>query len=125
MKDYVYDLGMDDLVQYGADQYVTGLDVSLFPNAHLGLSVRSYALGEETFKRYRSLVVEGGGLPFVRTAGSKRVVQSAQNWTHGAFLICLQNCGLYVNDPFCRFLSGKRRNVPRLRRFGYPRNGWS
>lgn len=30
MEDYVYDLGMDDLVQYGADQYVTGLDMSLY-----------------------------------------------------------------------------------------------
>ena len=30
MKDYAYDLGMNDLVKYGADQYVVGLWVSPF-----------------------------------------------------------------------------------------------
>jgi len=63
MKKYTYDLGMNDLVKYGAEQ--------------------SYALGKETFKRYRSLIAQSSHLPFVRTAGSKRVVLSAQNWTHG------------------------------------------
>jgi len=44
---------------------------------------QSYALGEETFKRYRGLIAESGYLPFVRAAGSERVVSSARNWTLG------------------------------------------
>ena len=29
MKGYAYDLGLDDLVKYGADQYVIGFGISL------------------------------------------------------------------------------------------------
>ena len=90
MKSYAYDLGMDDLVKYGADQYVIGFEISHLPsNVYpCSLSVRSYDLGRETFKRYRSLLAKSGHVPFVRASGSKRVVLSARNWTHGAFLIC-------------------------------------
>ncbi|KAF9645613.1 phosphoglycerate mutase-like protein [Thelephora ganbajun] len=63
LKNYTYDLGVNDLLKYGADQ--------------------SYALGEETFKRYRTLVSGSGNVPFVRASGSKRVVLSARNWTLG------------------------------------------
>lgn len=62
LKNYTYDLGTNDLVKFGADQ--------------------SYALGKDTFIRYRNLI-ESGGLPFVRATGSKRVFSSAQNWTLG------------------------------------------
>ncbi|KAF9778341.1 phytase [Thelephora terrestris] len=63
LKNYTYDLGVNDLVQFGADQ--------------------SHALGKETFKRYREFIAESGDAPFVRAAGSPRVVFSAQNWTLG------------------------------------------
>ena len=44
---------------------------------------RSSSLGEETFKRYKHLIVEANNLPFIRTSGSKRVIASAQSWTKG------------------------------------------
>ena len=58
----------------------------VFPNIHPLLLVRSHALGEETFQRYRSLLSENADGPFVRASGSERVVLSARNWTLGASL---------------------------------------
>lgn len=84
VKNYTYDLGMNDLVKHGAKEYVIGFEISLL-NFHLSLSlsVRSYALGKETFRRYQNLLSESGDVPFVRASGSKRVVLSARNWTLG------------------------------------------
>ena len=90
---------MNDLVKFGADQYV--IRVPLVSNIRLILSLRSYALGEETFIRYRNLI-ESGGLPFVRSTGSNRVFSSAQNWTLGTFHFV--GSGLQLEYLFCRIL---------------------
>lgn len=83
VKNYTYDLGMNDLVKHGAKEYVIGFEISLSNFSPPSLSVRSYALGEETFRRYQNLLSETGDVPFVRASGSKRVVLSARNWTLG------------------------------------------
>ncbi|KAF8692606.1 hypothetical protein AX14_002450 [Amanita brunnescens Koide BX004] len=62
VKTYEFDLGADDLVYYGAQQ--------------------AQFTGKETFLRYPHLVSEDN-LPFVRAAGSQRVIDSAANWTVG------------------------------------------
>jgi hypothetical protein len=94
LHEYVYELGVNDLVKFGADQCVIRVPY-LFDCSSLPL--RSYALGEETFKRYQSLVAGGGHAPFVRAAGSQRVVLSARNWTLGTFLLSLETYGLQVD----------------------------
>lgn len=98
MKKYTYDLGMNDLLKYGADQYVIVVKFSR-PRTFTSLSWshRSHALGVETFKRYRNLLSENGDTPFVRSAGSERVVLSARNWTLGRFLLDLSNREQYVD----------------------------
>ncbi|KAK2464684.1 hypothetical protein APHAL10511_003260 [Amanita phalloides] len=62
LKGYVYDLGTDDLVYFGAEQ--------------------AKYTGKETFSRYPKLVSQDN-LPFVRASGSRRVIDSATNWTLG------------------------------------------
>ena len=107
MKNYAYDLGMDDLVEYGADEYVIGFEIPLCHQTFTpALSVRPYALGKETFKRYRSLFAKGDHLPFVRASGSKRVVLPARNWTRGMFPICNPNRGLHVDHSSRMSLGG-------------------
>lgn len=64
LKDYEYNLGIADLVPFGAFQ--------------------STEAGAETFERYSALVsLDRHGLPFVRASGSDRVIDSATNWTAG------------------------------------------
>ncbi|KAF5358598.1 hypothetical protein D9758_007734 [Tetrapyrgos nigripes] len=62
IRNYTYDLGTDDLVEFGA--------------------VQSSQAGEEAFNRYSHLV-SPDNLPFIRADGSERVVLSATNWTEG------------------------------------------
>ncbi|KIK66706.1 hypothetical protein GYMLUDRAFT_238943 [Collybiopsis luxurians FD-317 M1] len=62
IRSFVYDLGTNDLVLFGAAQSVTS--------------------GAEMYHRYESLVSEDN-IPFVRASSSDRVVKSATNWTYG------------------------------------------
>ncbi|THH02813.1 hypothetical protein EW145_g6696 [Phellinidium pouzarii] len=62
LKDYTYNLGVNDLVSFGAAQ--------------------SYDSGQLDFVRYKGLI-KGTNVPFVRASSSSRVVQSATNWTAG------------------------------------------
>ncbi|KAF8329901.1 phytase [Amanita rubescens] len=62
LKSYEYDLRINDLVYFGAQQ--------------------AKFTGKETFLRYPYLVNEDN-LPFVRASGSQRVIDSATNWTLG------------------------------------------
>ncbi|THU97247.1 phytase [Dendrothele bispora CBS 962.96] len=62
IQNYTYDLGTDDLVEFGA--------------------VQSSEAGSKAFERYEHLVSEDN-LPFVRSDNSERVVLSAINWTQG------------------------------------------
>ncbi|KAF9233783.1 histidine phosphatase superfamily [Melanogaster broomeanus] len=62
VPDYQYDLGVDDLVPYGAAQ--------------------SFDAGQQHFARYAGLI-NANMLPFVRASGSQRVIDSAGNWTAG------------------------------------------
>ncbi|KAG5636122.1 hypothetical protein H0H81_009054 [Sphagnurus paluster] len=62
LRTHVYELGADDLVPYGARE--------------------SELSGRVQFGRYSHLVTKDQ-LPFVRAAGSDRVILSATNWTAG------------------------------------------
>ncbi|KAF7327124.1 Phosphoglycerate mutase-like protein [Mycena kentingensis (nom. inval.)] len=62
LKTFVYDLGIADLVPFGA--------------------LQAHQSGELAYKRYRHLIAEGN-LPFVRASSGQRVVDSATNWTAG------------------------------------------
>ncbi|KAK0207139.1 phytase [Desarmillaria ectypa] len=62
LANYTYDLGVADLVPFGAAQ--------------------AYESGETFFQRY-SYLVDQDQLPFVRASGSDRVIKSATNWTAG------------------------------------------
>ncbi|KDR84436.1 hypothetical protein GALMADRAFT_54583 [Galerina marginata CBS 339.88] len=62
LTNYTYALGQNDLVPFGA--------------------LQSEEAGKEAFKRY-SRLVSRGNLPFVRSSGGTRVVDSATNWTAG------------------------------------------
>ncbi|KAK7471989.1 hypothetical protein VKT23_000097 [Stygiomarasmius scandens] len=62
IREYTYDLGINDLVEFGAMQCSDS--------------------GAEVFKRYQHLVSKTN-LPFVRSDSSERVVLSALNWTEG------------------------------------------
>ncbi|KAI0684185.1 phytase [Cytidiella melzeri] len=62
LKTYKYNLGTDDLVQYGANE--------------------SFESGKEIFLRYSELV-SSEMLPFVRADISQRDIDSALNWTAG------------------------------------------
>jgi len=113
LKKYAYDLGLDDLVKYGAHQYVIGSrrlalclqTFTLFPR--LGLT-----LGKETFRRYRSLVTESGDVPFFRASGSKRVVLSARHWTHGVFLLRPRTVGRTLMLDFADFSAASEGAYP-------------
>ena len=61
----------------------------LFSRIHLIPSARSYALGEQTFKRYPNLITRSGDAPFVRASGEERVILSAGNWTLGRTVLRL------------------------------------
>lgn len=62
LTNYTYTLGVNDLVPFGASQ--------------------SQEAGQETFRRYPRLISKTN-LPFVRSSGGTRVVESATNWTLG------------------------------------------
>jgi len=85
VKEYEYTLGVDDLVPFGAAQYVLFLllflIILMFVIFYLAVS-RSYDAGQEHFMRYAGLVNEEM-LPFIRASESQRVVDSAWNWTAG------------------------------------------
>ncbi|KDQ13674.1 hypothetical protein BOTBODRAFT_55920 [Botryobasidium botryosum FD-172 SS1] len=63
LRAYHWDLGSNDLVAFGAKE--------------------SYDAGSTAFSRYASLLSSSETLPFVRAAGSQRVIESATNWTYG------------------------------------------
>ncbi|KAJ4470090.1 phytase [Lentinula aciculospora] len=62
IRNYTYDLGIDDLLPFGASQ--------------------SSIAGAQAFHRYKHLLSEDD-IPFVRSSSASRVVMSAQNWTYG------------------------------------------
>ncbi|KZS87509.1 phosphoglycerate mutase-like protein [Sistotremastrum niveocremeum HHB9708] len=64
LREYAYDLGVEDLVPYGAAQ--------------------SFDSGQLAAMRYASLVSsDADSIPFLRAAGDERVVDSGTNWTVG------------------------------------------
>ncbi|KAF8653453.1 hypothetical protein AX16_003928 [Volvariella volvacea WC 439] len=65
MEDYVYDLGANDLVEFGA--------------------IQSRDSGIEHLRRYWN-IISTDNIPFVRASGSERVILSATNWTLGVAL---------------------------------------
>ncbi|KAF8523950.1 phosphoglycerate mutase-like protein, partial [Hysterangium stoloniferum] len=62
VKTYVYDLGHDDLISFGAAQ--------------------SFDAGQVVFERYKGFLTQGS-VPFVRASSAPRVISSATNWTAG------------------------------------------
>lgn len=103
ISSFVYDLGTNDLVKFGATQWVTfthndRVDLTAFD--------RSFDAGEEAFQRYSSLV-SASNIPFVRSDSSARVVMSATNWTAG------NPCPFPERDPHAdwdpRFCVGQQR----------------
>ena len=81
---YKYTLGIDDLVPFGAAQYVLGLFL-FCTHAYFSFRLpvsRSFDAGQEHFVRYASLVNEEM-LPFIRASESDRVIYSAGNWSAG------------------------------------------
>lgn len=61
IKDFVYELGADQLSVFGQQQMVNS--------------------GHQFYERYQDLT--RNNTPFVRSSGQDRVVESAQNWTQG------------------------------------------
>lgn len=61
LKDYKYSLGVDQLTVFGEQELVNS--------------------GLKFYQRYQALAKDI--VPFVRSAGQERVVESAQNWTQG------------------------------------------
>ncbi|EKM60000.1 uncharacterized protein PHACADRAFT_87656 [Phanerochaete carnosa HHB-10118-sp] len=62
LETFIYDLGVNNLVPFGAEQ--------------------SFDAGQLAFSRYSKLVSQDN-LPFIRADSSERVVVSAMNWTAG------------------------------------------
>ena len=82
IKTYEYNLGSEDLVQFGADQCVV---FSHTPVVHMiDIHCRSFDSGQVAYVRYAKLFSQGN-LPFVRSDISGRVVNSATNWTAGKY----------------------------------------
>ena len=117
MKNYAYDFGMDGLrilITNGAGRYVIGLEISLCLQALTpASSVRSYVLGEGTFKRHRNLLAENGHPSFMGAYGSKCIAPYARNWTHDMNAIHCTDRGVNVDHASCRFLNGEPSNIPR------------
>jgi len=82
LTNYTYAFGVDDLVPFGASQFV--LDSFLTFEA-LTLT-RSHEAGQDAFTRYSHLISQTN-LPFIRSSGGTRVVESATNWTLGTYLL--------------------------------------
>ncbi|KAH6673628.1 histidine phosphatase superfamily [Halenospora varia] len=61
IKDYQYTLGADQLTSFGQQQMINS--------------------GEKFYSRYRTLALHT--IPFIRSSGQDRVVESALNWTQG------------------------------------------
>ncbi|OTB08138.1 hypothetical protein M426DRAFT_317239 [Hypoxylon sp. CI-4A] len=61
IEDYEYTLGADQLTLYGEQQMINS--------------------GVKFYQRYKDLA--SSHLPFIRSSGQERVVESAQNWTQG------------------------------------------
>lgn len=61
LKNYRYTLGADQLTPFGEEEMVNS--------------------GSKFYQRYRALAKDS--VPFIRSAGQHRVVESAQNWTQG------------------------------------------
>ncbi|KAF8523954.1 phytase [Hysterangium stoloniferum] len=75
LKDWVYDLGQNDLIEFGARQ---GFDS-----------------GQEAFHRYTELISDDH-LPFVRASDGDRVVLTATNWSAG---FAEASHGIYIPPP--------------------------
>jgi hypothetical protein len=63
LKDYVYDLGADDLTEFGQEEMADS--------------------GKAFYKRYKKLAKKSE--PFIRSSGSDRVVMSSNNFTQGFY----------------------------------------
>ena len=79
IKSFVYDLGTNNLVLFGAKQWVRSTHCD---HVNLIYGLRCFDLGAESFQRYSSLF-SASNIPFVRSDSSDRVVKSAMNWTAG------------------------------------------
>lgn len=82
LKNYTYSLSQDDLVPFGAQQFVK--PILFCENAKLTCISRAKDSGMEAYYRY-SFLVSQDNLPFVRASLSSRVVDTANNWTTGSF----------------------------------------
>ena len=69
LKTFKYDLGNNDLVKFGADEYVP---VLLSIGLPLTKNYRSFDAGQQVFERYNKLISKDN-LPFVRADSSERV----------------------------------------------------
>ncbi|KAE8450519.1 hypothetical protein EG329_006250 [Mollisiaceae sp. DMI_Dod_QoI] len=78
IKEYNYTLGADDLSVFGQKQMVNS--------------------GIKFYNRYQALA--RSITPFVRSSGSNRVVESAQNWTQGFHATLLQDSKANANDGY-------------------------
>jgi hypothetical protein len=82
LSNYTYDLGQNDLLPLGAsecDRFTIILEVTQIAFD----SLRSFLAGALQFERYCD-IVGSENLPFVRASSSKRVIESAINWTPSA-----------------------------------------
>jgi hypothetical protein len=82
LANYTYNLGQDDLLPLGASEW-DGFTIILEVTQIAFESLRSFLAGALQFERYRD-IVGSENLPFVRASSSKRVIESATNWTAGA-----------------------------------------
>lgn len=78
LRDYEYTLGADQLTPFGQQELVNS--------------------GLKFYTRYEALAASN--VPFVRSSGQDRVVESAQNWTQGYHAARVAHGGQGVNDSF-------------------------
>ena len=83
-EEYQYDLEEEELLPFGALQYVFHGTLIRAAPASVSHVYRSFEAGGTAFKRYGFLISEKD-LPFVRASGKSRVVHSAANWTVGMY----------------------------------------
>ncbi|KAF9522116.1 histidine phosphatase superfamily [Crepidotus variabilis] len=72
LKNYTYTLGVEDLVPFGALEAQLAGQITYDRYSHLGLLSLSL-----------SQAPSPNNLPFIRSSGDQRVVDSARNWTFG------------------------------------------
>ena len=96
LEGYQYDLEEEELLPFGASQYVSHSTLIHAVPASASHVYRSFEAGGTAFKRYSFLISEKN-LPFVRASGKRRVIHSAANWTVGMIEIFIDKQPL---DPW-------------------------